>query len=75
MVSKYEIWDFSMAKLTLVKQGKIFLGVCKGLEASGRGSALVWRVIFLVTSCFLWFPLFVYLGMGMFLPVADKKDG
>ncbi len=63
-----------MAKLALVKKGKIFFGVCKGLEASGKGSALIWRIIFVVTSCSFWLPFFVYIGMAMFLPVAEDKN-
>ncbi len=62
-----------MAKLTLAKKGKIIFGVCKGLETSGRGSALLWRIIFVVTACSLWVPFFVYIGMAMFLPVADDQ--
>ena len=63
-----------MAKLALVKKGKIFFGVCKGLEASGKGSALIWRIIFVLTACSLWLPFFVYIGMAMFLPVAEDKN-
>ena len=63
-----------MARLTLVKKGKILFGVCKGLEVSGKGSALIWRIIFVLTACSLWLPFFVYLGMAMFLPVAEDKN-
>ena len=62
-----------MAKLALVKKGKVLFGVCKGLEASGKGSALIWRIIFVVTSISLWLPIFVYIGMAMLLPVAEDK--
>tara|TARA_Y100001968_G_scaffold299148_1_gene309553 strand:- start:15 stop:218 length:204 start_codon:yes stop_codon:yes gene_type:complete len=63
-----------MAKLALVKKGKIFFGVCKGLEASGKGSALIWRIIFVVTALFSFgIPFIVYIGMAMFLPVAEDK--
>ena len=63
-----------MAKLALVKRGKILFGVCKGLEASGKGSALIWRIIFVVSACSLWLPFFIYIGMAMFLPVAEDKN-
>ena len=63
-----------MAKLALVKKGKIFFGVCKALETSGKGPALIWRIIFVLTACSLWLPFFVYIGMAMFLPVAEDKN-
>ena len=63
-----------MSNLVMVRKGKILFGVCKGLEVLGRGSAFLWRSIFVVTACFLWFPLFVYIGMAMFLPVVDEKN-
>ena len=63
-----------MAKLSLVKKGKIFFGVCKGLEVSGKGSALIWRIIFVVTALLSFeVPFIVYIGMAMFLPVAEDK--
>ena len=62
-----------MANFVLVRKGKILFGVCKELEASGRGSAFLWRSIFVVTACSLWLFLFVYIGIAMFLPVVDEK--
>jgi len=63
-----------MTKLALVNKDKILFGVCKGLEAFGTGSALIWRMIFVVTACSLWLLFFVYIGMAMFLPLAEDKN-
>tara|TARA_B100001250_G_C19731560_1_gene758741 strand:- start:79 stop:261 length:183 start_codon:yes stop_codon:yes gene_type:complete len=57
-----------MAGLQLAKEDKIFFGVCKGLENAGRGSAFLWRLIFIVLTCSLGFPFFIYIGLSLFLP-------
>ena len=36
-----------------VKEGKIFAGVCAGLEASGKGDALVYRILVVLFLIFL----------------------
>ena len=63
-----------MAKLYRVNEGKMVLGVCTGLGATGGASVTAWRLIFSFTSLFLFFPIFVYLIMGIILPVAKKKN-
>ncbi len=60
-----------MADLKLVKKGKVVFGVCKGLEAAGKGSAFWWRLIFVVLTLIAWLPLFVYIGMAIFIPSED----
>ncbi|ABX09141.1 PspC domain-containing protein [Prochlorococcus marinus] len=57
-----------MAGLQLAKEDKIIFGVCKGLENSRRGSAFLWRIIFIVSTCTLGFPFLIYIGLALFLP-------
>ena len=63
-----------MAKLYKVNEGKMLLGVCTGLGASGGASVTTWRLIFALSSIFLFFPIAIYLVMGVTLPVAKKKN-
>ena len=42
-----------MASIIRAKKGAWFLGVCKGLEKSNRGSALFWRLVFLLLHALL----------------------
>ena len=61
-----------MAKLYKVDEGKILFGVCTGLEPRGA-SVTTWRIVFAVSSFFLFFPIVIYFVMGVALPVAKKK--
>ena len=55
------------------KKGGIVLGICKGLENSGRGSAGMWRGILLLVSFFLTgIPVVLYIIAGLALPVEDN---
>lgn len=64
-----------MAQLVRVKQGSVFAGVCTGLAARGNASADTWRVVFVISTLFVWIPLFVYIGMALALPqVASAGD-
>ena len=63
-----------MAKLYKVNEGKILFGVCTGLGATGGASVTTWRIVFAVSSCFLFFPIVIYFVMGVALPVAKKKN-
>ena len=64
-----------MSQLVRVKQGSVFAGVCTGLAARGNGSADTWRVVFVISTLFVWIPLFVYIGMAVALPqVASVND-
>ena len=62
-----------MAKLYKVNEGKMLFGVCTGLGASGGASVTTWRIVFAVSSLFLFFPIVIYFVMGVALPVAKKK--
>lgn len=64
----------SNSKLYRVKEGAIFAGVCQGLEASGRGSAVAYRLLFSFGTLFILLPLFIYIVMGISIPVANKKQ-
>ena len=63
-----------MAPLVRVKQGAVFAGVCSGLAARGNGSPTGWRFLFVITTLFVWFPLFVYIGMAVVLPEVASVD-
>ena len=63
-----------MAKLYKINEGKMLLGVCTGLGASGGASVTTWRLIFALSSLFLFFPIVIYFVMGIALPVAKKKN-
>ena len=63
-----------MAKLYKIDEGKMILGVCNGLGASGGTSVGTWRLIFALSSIFLFFPIVIYFVLGVALPVAKKKN-
>ena len=63
-----------MAKLYKVNEGKMLFGVRTGLGASGVASVTTWRIVFAVSSLFLFFPIVIYFVMGVALPVAKKKQ-
>ena len=63
-----------MAKLYKVNEGKMLFGVCTGLGATGGASVTTWRIVFAVSSLFLFFPIVIYFVMGVALPVAKKKN-
>ena len=55
------------------KRGGMVFGICKGLENSGRGSAVMWRVILSLVSFFLTgIPIIIYIIAGLVLPVEDN---
>ena len=60
--------------LVRVKEGAVVCGVCKGLEVSGRGSAKGWRILFIVSTLFVWLPAFVYAGMAILIPLKNNED-
>ena len=64
----------SSSDLVRVKEGAVVCGVCKGLEVSGRGSAKGWRIIFVVSTLFVWLPAFIYAGMAILIPLKNNED-
>jgi hypothetical protein len=64
----------SDSKLYRVKEGAILAGVCQGLEASGRGSAVAYRLLFVFGSIFYLVGIIIYIVMGISIPVANKKQ-
>lgn len=43
----------STSKLYRVREGAILSGVCKGLEACGKGSAVAYRIAFVITGLYI----------------------
>ena len=64
----------SSSHLVRVQEGAVVCGVCKGLEVSGRGSAKGWRIIFVVSTLFVWLPAFIYAGMAILIPLKNNED-
>ena len=60
-------------KLYRVKKGAIIAGVCKGLEASGKGTANGWRVLFLISGTFFFVPIIGYAVMALLLPQKNTS--
>lgn len=57
------------------KKGAIIFGLCKGLSNSGRGSAGLWRFIFVIVSLFLTgIPIIVYIIAGLIIPVDENEQ-
>jgi phage shock protein PspC (stress-responsive transcriptional regulator) len=57
-----------MSELVRVKEGAQLAGVCIGLEACDRGSAVAWRFAFVVGTFFLFVPFIAYIAMQIALP-------
>ena len=64
----------SSSHLVRVKEGAVVCGVCKGLEVSGRGSAKGWRILFFISTLFVWLPAFIYAGMAILIPLKNNED-
>ena len=64
----------SESKLYRVKEGAILAGVCQGLEVSGRGSAVAYRMLFAIGSIFWFVGIIIYIVMGISIPVASKEQ-
>ena len=63
-----------MSKIIRAKKGKLFLGVCKGLELSGRGNALFWRFSFFIASSFTFgLAILIYLGLAVIFPYEKSE--
>ena len=63
-----------MTSIIRTKKGAWFLGVCKGLEKSKRGSALLWRLVFLVATFFTFgIPILIYLGLAVVFPMEKSE--
>ena len=60
-------------KLYRVKKGAIIAGVCKGLEASGKGTANGWRVLFLISGVFFFIPIVAYAVMALLIPQKNSS--
>lgn len=62
------------ARLYRVKEGAVLAGVCQGLEACGRGSAVAYRLLFFFGSIFWLIGIFIYIAMAISIPVANKEQ-
>ena len=64
-----------MAKLYKINEGKMLLGVCTGLGASGGASVTTWRLIFALSSLFLFFPIVILDQMNILLFILKILKG
>ena len=65
----------TMSEFVRVKQGSILAGVCSGLEASGKGTAGGWRLLFIIGGFFILIPWVVYPALALIWPeVKTKKE-
>ena len=63
-----------MAKIIRTKKGKLLLGVCKGLESSGRGNVIFWRIVFVLFSTFTFgIAIIIYFALAIIFPY-DKSE-
>ena len=63
-----------MTNIIRTKKGAWFLGICKGLEISGRGNVFFWRLVFFIASCFTFgFAILVYLGLAIVFPYEKPE--
>ena len=63
----------SLNSFRRAKRGGIIFGICKGLENSGRGSAVTYRVMLSLVSLFLTgLPIIIYIIVGIIVPVDDN---
>ena len=63
-----------MSNMIRAKKGSWFLGVCKGLEKSNRGNAYLWRLIFVIASCFTFgVPVLLYFVLAIIFPIEKSK--
>ena len=62
-----------LVKVYRVKKGAIVASVCKGLEASGKGTANGWRVLFLISGSFFFVPIIGYAVMALLIPQKDTS--
>ena len=61
-----------MGQVYKVKEGKIVAGVCAGLEASGKGNAWLYRIIFIPPACWIGY-LFLALTMKSAETINEVK--
>jgi len=59
-------------KIYRVSEGAQLSGVCAGLEASGKGSATMWRLIFFMGAWFYLVGLIVYIYLSCAWPKAKS---
>jgi len=63
----------SSTKLYRVREGAIFSGVCQGLEVCGKGSALAYRIVFVLGGLYI-VGLIIYIIMAASTPMATKEQ-
>ena len=62
-----------MSKFYRVEEDKLFLGVCSGLGAK-NSSVLGWRIAFVISTVIFYFPVLIYVLLGICLPLVKKKN-
>ena len=62
------------SKFFRVAEGKAFAGVCIGLEVAEKGTAVGWRLFFILTTIFTGFPLFIYIALAMSHPLVETEE-
>ena len=63
-------------KLYRTSTDSVLSGVCSGLQACGKGNAIGWRVLFIVSGIYL-FGVIGYVIMALIIPKAtpdEEKD-
>ena len=61
-------------QLLRVRKGQMVSGVCSGLEASGRGSAVALRLLFALVSWFALIGVVIYVVMAIAIPYASPEE-
>ena len=62
-----------MSKFYRVEEDKLLLGVCSGLGAK-NSSVLGWRIAFVISTVIFYFPVLIYVLLGICLPLVKKKN-
>jgi phage shock protein PspC (stress-responsive transcriptional regulator) len=60
-------------KLCRTSKGSLVSGVCSGLEASGRGNAVAYRILFVVFGLYI-AGVIGYFIMALFIPKATPEE-
>lgn len=71
--SKMRKRDVRQTKLFRTSRGSVVSGVCSGLQACGKGSAVGWRILFILTG-FYGIGIIGYVVLALALPKATLEE-